>query len=100
MPFCEKCSGHYITSHTCPPLWEARVYETKWENDWTEVYGVNEEDAAEKFAEQYDCGGDYDIVKRGGEEIEVRKLGEDKIVIVDVHAETVPQYQGAIREPR
>lgn len=94
------CDAHYILTHSCPPMWEARIFETKWENDWVEVRARDAEQAATKFAEQYDQGGDYDIIQRGGDEIEVRKSGDDKIVMVDVSAESVPHYYGRVRENR
>lgn len=100
MPFCKNCDEHYLTTHTCPPLWEARIFETKYQNDWTEVHAKDPERAAARFAELYDRGGDYDIIKRGGDEIEVRKPGEDSIVLVTVSAEAVPQYYGRLQVAR
>lgn len=88
----------YGGKHQCPPIWECRVFETKYENDWQEVYAVDAERAAEKFAEDYDCHGDYDIVKRGCEEIEVRKAGSADIMMVDISAESRPHYYGSVRE--
>jgi hypothetical protein len=98
---CKKCGGWgWIDSHTCPPIWEARVHETKWEEHWHEVYARDAEDAAEKFAERSDCEGDYTIIQTGCAEIEVRKLGETETVIVDISAETVPQYRGEVRNEK
>lgn len=95
---CAKCGEFgFSNTHECPPIWEARILETKWENDWTEVHARDAEAAAEKFCEDYDCHGDYDIIKRGGEEIQVRKLGEERIVIVDISAESRPHYCGTER---
>ncbi len=96
MPFCKDCDAHYMTTHTCPPLWEARIFETRFQNDWAEVHGHDPEAAAARFAELYDRDGDYDIIKRGGDQIEVRKPGDETIILVNVSAESVPQYYASI----
>src|SRR5450759_1196350 len=99
---CPAC-GEYgwfnapILAHVCAPVWEARIYTRKYEEDWHEVHANDAERAAAKFCETYDQNGDYDIVRRGGEEIEVRKLDDDKVIIVDVESESVPHYYGHAR---
>lgn len=99
MPFCKDCDKHYTvgSKHICPPIWEARVFETKYQNDWHGVHANDPEQAAARFAEIYDRNGDYDIIKRGCEEIEVRKPGEETITMVDVSAESVAHYFGSTR---
>lgn len=95
---CKTCKEWGFTgSHECPPIWEARIFETKWQEDWHEVHAADAERAAQKFAEDYDCYGDYDIIRRGSAEVEVRKVGDDKAVLVDVSAESVPHYYAHIR---
>lgn len=90
---CKKCGDWgWFPSHRCAPIWEARLYETRWQEDWHEVNADSAETAARKFAEQYDQGGDYDIIKRGSAEIEVRKQGDNAVTLMDVSAESVPQY--------
>ncbi len=84
-------------NHTCAPTWEARIFTRQYEEEWTSVHGLDAEEAAAKFCEQYDAGGDYDIVRRGGDEIEVRKSEGDEVIIVDVSAESVPHYYGHAR---
>src|ERR1700685_2237414 len=100
MPFCKNGDGNYATTHTGLLLWERRISAQNNRNDWTEVHGIDPERAAARFAECYDRNGDYDIIRRGGDEIEVRKPGEDKIVLVNVSAETVPHYYGHIQAAR
>jgi len=78
--------------HICPPTWEARIHETKYENEWTEIHARDAEEAASKFCQQHDSNGDYDIIQSGEAEIEVRKWGEDKIALIDISAESVPTY--------
>ena len=102
---CTVCGEHgwfdmkFNTNHVCAPVWEARIYTRKYEEDWREVYATDAEEAAAKFCEQYDQDGDYDIIRRGGEEIEVRKSKKDTVIIVDVEAESVPHYYGHERKP-
>jgi hypothetical protein len=86
--------------HQCAPIWEARLLETKWENDWIEVRAHDAEEAAREFCEQYDSDGDYSIIQRGSAEVEVRKPGEDGVTIFDVSAESVPTYYAHARRPQ
>ena len=101
---CPVCGEHgwfdmkFNANHVCTPVWEARIYTRKYEEDWHEVHANDVEAAAAKFCESYDQNGDYDIVRRGHEEIEVRKLGDDEVIIVDVEAETIPHYYGHERK--
>lgn len=95
---CKHCDHWgWSNTHACPPIWEARIFETKWQNDWNEVRATDAEDAAKRFAEEYDVNGEHDIVRRGCEEIEVRLQGSEKIWMVDVSAETVPAYYATVR---
>lgn len=102
---CKRCGGWGWTgelagrygAHACPPIWEARILKTRWENDWTEVHARDAEDAASKFCERYDSDGEYSIIQDGGAEIEVRKLGEDQITQVEISAESVPTYYAHAR---
>lgn len=84
-------------NHVCAPRWEARLYEPRFNEEWSEVYAQDIEGAAARFCETYDQGGDYDVLRRGSAEIEVRKYDTDKIVVVDVSAENVPHYYGRVR---
>lgn len=59
----------YPDTHRCPPRWEIRHED--WLGDETRIlYGSDAEAAGEKYAEQHDCYGDYEIV--GGQEVEVQ----------------------------
>lgn len=63
------------------------------DDEWGNTYANSAEDAAAKFAEDYDRnGGEYSIVSHGGADIDVRKPGEDAIRTFTVSAETVPEY--------
>lgn len=97
---CSTCGEYgWLASHKCAPIWEARLFETKWDEEWREVHGRDQEEAAAKFCEDYDRDGDYDIIRRGSAEVQVRKPGEEDIVLVDVSAESVPEYSAWIRSP-
>lgn len=92
-PTCHKYD--FLSRHKCAPVWEARIFGDG--DEWYDVHGWDVEDAAAKFAERYDEGGDYDIIRRGSAEIEVRKQGDATIIMVDISAESVPQYYARTR---
>lgn len=95
---CSICREYaFLDRHRCPPIWEARIHETKFEEDWSEVYADSADSAAAKFAEEYDAGGDYTIIRRGSAEVEVRKPGETEFIIFDIQAESMPQYSAWAR---
>lgn len=94
-PTCQKFGWFgekFGREHQCAPIWEARLHETKWTEDWIEVRAQDAEEAAREFCERYDCEGEYSIIRRGSAEVEIRKPGEDTITIFDVSAESVPTY--------
>jgi hypothetical protein len=78
-------------NHTCSPVWEARLFGAG-DDEWLDVRADDAETAAEKFCDQYDSGGDYDIIRSGSAEVEVRKPGEEAITLWDISAESVPEY--------
>ena len=100
-PTCGKYDGfgYGFMDHRCKPMWECRQ-ETKWmaDDDWQTIHASDSEEAAEVFAERYDCeGGEYVIV--GGKcrddfVVQVRKPGETEIERYSIEAEAVPQYRG------
>lgn len=67
------------------------------EGDWTEVYAMDAEDAAEEYAETCDSDGDYTIIKRGSGEVWTRDEA-GAIQKWDIEAEAVPSYSA--REKR
>lgn len=95
--FNTKTTDLTTMNHVCAPVWEARIFTRQYEEEWRTVHATDAEDAAAKFCEEYDQDGDYDIIRRGGEEIEVRKPDDENIIIVDVDAESVPHYYGHAR---
>lgn len=91
-------------NHVCKPAFECRL---EWHADdpdaWCRTHGSDPEEAAEKFAEDYDCnGGEYAIVSgrsRTDAIVQVRKpkdLDAEEDPPFErwaVEGETVPQYR-------
>ena len=49
---CSTCHEYgWFPAHVCAPIWEARIYTRKYEEDWHEVYANDVEQAAAKFCE-------------------------------------------------
>lgn len=101
---CLICGEHgcfgmkHNPDHVCAPIWEARIFTRDGQEEWTAVHAHDAEGAAAKFCERHDQNGEYDIVRRGGEEIEVRVSEGGTITMVDVSAETVPHYYAHTRK--
>ncbi len=68
--WCPKCEEYTVDLrfHQCPPTWLVRL-PSYHDDGFDEVLADNAEQAAQKFAEQYDQGGDYNVV--GGSPIDV-----------------------------
>lgn len=99
---CADCGEHgYFNTqfmpHRCKPKWECRR-EVKWEEDWQDIRATDPEEAAEAFAERWDCeGGEYGIVGgryREGFIVQVRKPGEAEFERWAIEGEAVPKYYG------
>lgn len=86
-------------NHACSPIWEARLFGAG-DDEWMDVHADDAETAAEKFCEQYDSGGDYDIIRCGSAEVEVRKPGDAEASLWDISAESVPEYHAYARCPQ
>lgn len=100
---CQSCGDYgwfdrQFGNHTCAPIWEARLFGAG-DDQWCEVHAIDAETAAEKFCDEYDSGGDYNIIRCGSAEIEVRKLGGADISLWDIWAESVPEYHAHERKP-
>lgn len=100
---CQNCGDYgwfgvrFGTQHRCSPIWEARLFGAG-DDEWYEIHADDAETAAEKFCNQYDSGGDYDIIRCGSAEVEVRKPGEGAITLWDISAESVPEYHAYERK--
>ncbi len=90
--------GTGFGAHKCKPAWECRG---DWQDDdeWQTIHAIDAEEAAEKYAEKYDCeSGEYAIVSGNGRDetiILTRKpdnsgLTPERWVI---EAETIPHYR-------
>lgn len=83
--------------HMCKPRWECRC---NWEDDdcWSPIHASDAEQAAEKYAEHYDCeGGEYAIVSGDRDDVVilVRKSEDDPVESFSIEAETVPHYRAS-----
>ena len=90
---CPTCKGWiFFAKHTCPPSFEVRNLDDKDdESAFNVVYARDEEEAAEKWADDYDSYGDYTIVGGSSVKVEVRhRNGESKFY--EVSGESVPRY--------
>jgi hypothetical protein len=69
--------------------------------DWDDAYEIESqciENAAVKFAEQYDCeGADYIYMRQGGE-VWAREQGHNDHVEFIIQGEAVPQYLAFIKD--
>lgn len=86
----------YTSGHRCPPCWDVRVDGT---DDTVKVYASTEEDAAEKFTEDYDCY-DLDVASQDVKLVvfvrsSLEPLTPEARYVVS--GECVPQYH-AVRE--
>lgn len=89
-PICHqwKFSNH----HTCPPLWEVREVTADSNEDWHNIRAWEASGAAEKYADDYDCHGDYTIIRGTSIKVDVRAFASDKIERFEVTGESVPSY--------
>lgn len=89
---CSTCKSYSWLPHICPPLWGCRM---EWEEEFQEIYAIDAETAATKYADLYDCeGGEYAILSR-------RRPGDDICIVSDqdgyiqrflISAEAIPTY--------
>lgn len=89
---CEKCGGYGYRPHRCMMFEVCREGETEWQTQ----YGLDPEDALEKWAEEDDCHGDYTIIQ-AGEDGDLHVLIRQALHPADVkryrvYGETVPKY--------
>ena len=68
-------------------------------DEWMEVEATDLEDAALIYAQSYDSGGDYQLMKGDKEAIAVRRQGEEAVQWYEISGEAVPQYYAYTMEP-
>lgn len=91
-----------VLQHRCKPVWKARM-DYHDEIDWTEVRAKDAEEAAEKYAEDYDCNsGDYPILsgRSRGDVIVLVRQDDSQIQRFSIEAESVPTYSATLLEAR
>lgn len=96
---CPKC-GDYgdLHFHKCPPFFEVqRIDENPANAEWeTRVYAHDEEEAAEKWAEDDDNNSaEYSIAQGTPEKVRVRRLGETAFRVFEVSGEYIPSYSAS-----
>ncbi len=87
---CDEWIGENDNNHKCDPAWE--VCSPDLGDDWMDVYALDAEFAAEKWAERFDSDTDYALLGGDEEIIIVRKKGETKETSFRVSGEAVPKY--------
>lgn len=95
---CRTCGKLFILSgdadrHVCPPEFE--VWEDRTDRKWgRRIHAADPEEAAEQWAEDDDCGGDYGIVDgRSTPIVCVARIGEIAFERFEVEGEAVPRYR-------
>lgn len=97
---CPRCAAYGYLPHDCKAY--KCAIEEPGEPYWCTVYALDAERAAEKYADEYDCGGDYTILKQGeaGETYILVRDGENNAAEHErfhVTGEAVPQYRARLR---
>lgn len=81
--------------HICPPGWHVWISDPAWDHDREDgytIYASNAENAAVKFAEQYDGRGDY-IFMNDEIQVSVERLAHpEEVHTWLVKGEMVPEY--------
>lgn len=69
--------------------------------DYDAIYAIDEESAAEKFAEDWDCDDcDYTIASGSPQTVYVAQVGSEVVKMFDVSGEFNPSYSAiALDEP-
>lgn len=92
MPWCEKCRDYVFNNeHICSPQWKVFFpeFDPKLEDDYL-VYARDAEEAAIKACNEYDCYGEYMIIKNCGTDVVVETI--DGLKKFRVGAESIPTY--------
>lgn len=101
MEKCSVCREWVFTggTHKCAPRWDCRFVEggpIYADGEWEPVHAYDDETAAEKFCERYDCeGGEYAVLNAGDRNpptVEVRDR-DGTVKLFRVVGETIPQYR-------
>lgn len=88
---CQRCGNYgFKDRHACPPPFQVR-HESADEEDWRTFYALDAEQAATKWAENYDGYGDYTIAGGTEETVEV-KSPDGTVKKYKVAAEQVTEY--------
>lgn len=92
MDRCPRCKDWMVfpDTHRCRPQWQV-WQEGEEKDDASTFFAFDAAKAAEMWADDYDCNGDYDIVR--GSPATVFVQGDDGVEHkFEVIGESVPQY--------
>jgi hypothetical protein len=95
---CLDCGEYLYTNyHKCSPAWLVWQLDDPERFDVRTVYGIDAQEAAEKWADREDSLGDYWIVQGGNPIVCVQRADDDEAPIeyLAVEGESVPQYHAA-----
>lgn len=94
--YCQTCGKFkYNDRHVCQPLFECRFADTKnYGDDWRQVREIDAENAAETFAEEFDCENEYEILKQGDRCEEIVQVRDQSLQLTRwrITAESRPHY--------
>jgi hypothetical protein len=96
---CKTCGAYCVDAalHKCPPVWLVWQPEGgETEDDAHKVRAHTPADAAEKWAADYDNGGDYTIVGGSDETVCVRRADRGDVLRYVVRGESVPSYSARL----
>lgn len=99
--FCKVCGGFIYhgkgQGHTCPPCWD--IWEVEEGDEGEEgreyadkMYGRDAGEAVERWAQQEDARGDYDIVGGSPATVHVAEVGSAEVATWVVEGRSVPEY--------
>lgn len=68
-------------------------------DEWMQFEATDHENAAEQYAQSFDSGGDYELLKGGSEKIAVRLKGDEAVQWFEIRGESVPTYYADAIDP-
>lgn len=87
---CEKCNKFLWNSDTC----NCKEFELDYDGEIYKAYGVDAEDAATNWAEEYDDNGDHTLLTHGEVTVSV-KNSDGEIKSFSCSAEAVINYSAS-----
>lgn len=100
---CPTCGAYdFVATHRCPPAWYVKIAECDYHHDESEptrVFAQDAEQAAERFAEEWDCRGDPCLLSGDTLTVSVSALSNlTEVQTFAVTGEMVPEYRACEKE--